>query len=143
MSMHLNELINDHQFQQLVKQFATGCKSHVSFCFIVIDVPSKQFNNHSHIIYPATCIPSVTRFPCRSFFPIACLSLLLVFLYSLLLICHSYAILPSCQHVRLGDVSTHLLIYLAFHFIYLFIIHPFEISGGQYMDLVIINRSYH
>ena len=140
--MHSNELINDHQFQQLVKQFATGCKFHVSFCFVVIDVPSKQFNNHSHIIYPATRVPSVTRFPRCSFFPIACLSPSLVFSYSLLLIRRSYAILPSCQRVRLGDVSAHLPIYLAFRFIYLFIIHPFEISGGQYMDLVIVNRSY-
>jgi len=143
MSMHLNELINDHQFQQLVKQFATGCKFHVSFCFVVIDVPLKQFNNHSHIIYPTTHVPSVTCFPCCLFFPIACLFPSLVFSYSLLLIHHSYAILPSCQHVHLSDMSTHLPIYLAFHFICLFIIHPFEISGGQYMDLVIINRSYH
>jgi len=124
------------------RNIATGCKFHVSFCFVVIDVPSKQFNNCSCIIYPATHVPSVTHFPCHLFFPIACLSLLLVFLYSLLLICRSYAILPSCQHVCLGDVSAHLPIYLAFHFIYLFIIHLFEISGGQYMDLVIVNRSY-
>jgi len=27
---------------------------------------------------------------------------------------------PSCQRVRLGDVSAHLLIYLTFFFIYLF-----------------------
>jgi len=52
--MHSNELVSDHQFQQLVKQFATGCKFHVSFCFVVIDVPPKQFNNHSRIIYPTT-----------------------------------------------------------------------------------------
>jgi len=73
--MHSNELVSDHQFQQLVKQFATGCKFHVSFCFVVIDVPLKQFNNRSCIIYPTTR----AHFPSCLFFPIAHLSLLLIF----------------------------------------------------------------
>ena len=65
----------------------------------------------------------VTCFPCHLFFPIACLSLLLVFSYSLLLIHHSYVFYPSCQHVHLGDVSAHLVIYLAFCSIYLLYTH--------------------
>jgi len=85
MLMHLNELINDHQFQQLVKQFATGCKFHVSFCFVVIDVPSKQFNNCSCIIYPATYVPLLLVFP------IACFSPLLVFPY------RSFSCIPCCS----------------------------------------------